>query len=84
MQWTKMPPCEYLCGRSKAKARERQPERKAERKHRKNCECCPVPQLIVMDPASQLSVLKSVSQMSQVLMIANLGCSPTEVQRLKS
>ena len=32
MQWTKMPPCEYLCGRSKAKARDRQPERKAERK----------------------------------------------------
>ena len=33
MQWTKMPPCEYLCGRSKAKARDRQPERKAERKN---------------------------------------------------
>ena len=32
MQWTKMPPCEYLCVRSKAKARDRQPERKAERK----------------------------------------------------
>ena len=32
MQWTKMPPCEYLCGRRKAKARDRQPERKAEKK----------------------------------------------------
>ena len=32
MQRTKMPPCEYLCGRSKAKAGNGQHERKTERK----------------------------------------------------
>ena len=34
---------------------------------------------IVMNPGSQLSVLQSVSQMSQVPMIAPLGYSLTEV-----
>ena len=34
---------------------------------------------IVMNPGSQLSVLLSVSQMSQVPMISLLGCSLTEV-----
>ena len=36
---------------------------------------------IVMNPCSQLSVLQSVSQMSQVSMIAPLGCSLIEVYR---
>ena len=33
---------------------------------------------IVINPGSQLSVLKSLSQMSQVHMIAPLGCSLME------
>ena len=44
-------------------------------KHRKNCECCPVSQSIVMNSGSQLSELYSVSQMSQVSRIALGRCS---------
>ena len=36
---------------------------------------------IVMNPGSQLSVLKSVSQIAQLPMIAPLGCSLMEVDR---